>query len=101
MKHNAALTALAAVSVLGLAACGGGGGGGGAHASPPASHSTSPAPAAAATTPPARSALVTVPGYHYAKLPAGGPSVKELVKSDPKHLKSVSAKLVLHDGNMI
>ncbi len=106
MRHNAVLTALAAASVLGLAACGGGGG---TQASPPASHAASQTPAAAASHTPAAaasaqpggSALVTVPGYDYANAPTGGHSMKELVKTDPQHLKSVSAKLVLHDGNMI
>jgi hypothetical protein len=98
MKHNAALTAFAAASVLSLAACGGGGG---TPASTPASHSTSHTPAAAASAQPGGSALVTVPGYDYAKLPTGKHSMKELVQTDPQHLQSVSGKLVLHDGNMI
>ncbi len=50
---------------------------------------------------PGRPFLIAVPGYAYANVPAGGPSSKELIKSDPHHLKSASAHVVLHEGNMI
>lgn len=102
MKHTVTLTALAATAVLGLAACGGGG----AHTAPSAGHSASSSPAAVQpatghTAQPGEPALIAVPGYDYANVPAGGLSAKELIKSDPQHLKSGSAHVVLHEGNMI
>ena len=98
MKHIATLTALAAAAVLSLAACGGGGG---AQSAPSTSHSTTPAPAAVHTAQPGEPALLAVPGYDYANVPAGGPSANELIKSDRQHLKSASAHMVLHNGNMV
>jgi hypothetical protein len=100
MKHTAALLALAAASVLGIAACGGGGGASAA----PASHTTSPA---ASTSPlhtaqPGEPALIAVPGYAYTD-PASADvaSAKGILKSDPQVLKSVSAHNVLRGGTEI
>jgi hypothetical protein len=44
--------------------------------------------------------LPAVPGYDYANIQSS-PSVKEIIKSDPRHLESASAHMILHDGNMI
>jgi hypothetical protein len=101
MKYKAALLALAAASVLGIAACGGGGG---APAAPAASHTTSPAasPSALHTAQPGEPALIAVPGYAYTD-PASADvaSAKELVKADPQVLKSASAHNVLRGGTEI
>ena len=100
MKYIATLTVLAVAAVVGLAACGGGGG---TQTAPSAGHSTSPAPAPAGvhTAQPGEPALVAVPGYDYAHVPAGGPNAKKLLQSDPEHLKAASAHVVLHHANMI
>jgi hypothetical protein len=97
-KHTAALITLAAASVLGVAACGGGGG---PQTAPAASHATSASPAASHTAQPGETALIAVPGYDYANVPGVGPSAKEMIKSDPQHLKSASVHMVLHEGNTI
>jgi hypothetical protein len=101
MKHTAALLALAAASVLGIAACGGGGG---APAAPAASHTTSPAasPSPLHTAQPGEPALIAVPGYAYTD-PASADvaSAKDILKSDPQVLKSVSAHNVLRGGTEI
>ena len=98
MKHTAALLALAAASVLGIAACGGGGG---SAAAPAASHTTSPAasPSPLHTAQPGEPALIAVPGYAYTD-PASADvtSAKGILKSDPQVLKSVSAHNVLRGG---
>jgi hypothetical protein len=100
MKHTAALLALAAASVLGIAACGGGGGAPAA----PASHTTSPAasPSPLHTAQPGEPALIAVPGYAYTD-PASADvaSAKDILKSDPQVLKSVSAHNVLRGGTEI
>jgi hypothetical protein len=100
MKHTAALLALAAASVLGIAACGGGGGAPAA----PASHTTSPAasPSPLHTAQPGEPALIAVPGYAYTD-PASADvaSAKDILKSDRQVLKSVSAHNVLRGGTEI
>ena len=101
MKHTAALLAVAAASVLGIAACGGGGA---APAAPAASHTTSPAASASPlhTAQPGEPALIAVPGYAYTD-PASADvaSAKGILKSDPQVLKSVSAHNVLRGGTEI
>jgi hypothetical protein len=101
MKHTAALLALAAASVLGIAACGGGGG---APAAPAASHPASPAasPSPLHAARPGEPALIAVPGYAYTD-PASADvaSAKGILKSDPQVLKSVSAHNVLRSGTEI
>ena len=97
MKHAAALLALAAASVLGVAACGGGGGGGG----PSPIFSPTPQPGTH-TAEPGEPALLAVPGYDYTN--ASGDAVaaaKMLFNLDPQHFKSASAHNVLHEGTEI
>ena len=99
MKHAAALLALAAASVLGVAACGGGGGGGGGGPSP--IFSLTPQPGTH-TAEPGEPALIAVPGYDYTNASSDvAAGAKELVKSDPVHFKSASAHNVLHEGSEI
>ncbi len=102
MKHAAALLALAAASVLGVAACGGGGG---APATPAASPTTSASPALSPIPQPgthtaqsAEPALIAVPGYDYADFPGAAPSAKAIVSTAPQVYKSGSMHLVLHGG---
>lgn len=108
MKHIAALIMLAAAFILGMAACGGGAG---PQPSPSASRTTTPSSAAPAATPssaaghmaqPGEPTLIGVPGYDYANVSGSdAPDVNEMIKSDPQHLQTGSAHIVLHDGNMI
>lgn len=84
MKHVAALLALAAAAVLGVAACGGGGG---------------PAPTHTAQS--GEPTLLAVPGYDYGDLPSEAASATAMVKSDTQHFKSASVHAVLHEGNKI
>ena len=97
MKHVAALLALAAASVLGVAACGGGGGGG----APSPIFSPTPQPGTH-TAEPGEPALIAVPGYDYTNASSDVvASAKELAKTDPLHYKSASAHNVLHEGTEI
>jgi hypothetical protein len=96
-QHTAALIVLAAASVLGVAACGGRGA---PPAAPAASHTTSSSPPVHLVQP-GGPALIVVPGYDFIDIPGGGPNAKDLIKSDPQHLKSASAQMVLHNGNTI
>jgi hypothetical protein len=97
MKYAAASVMLAAASIVGLAACGGGGG---PQPSPAASHITAPSSAPVHSAQPGGPALTAVPGYDYANIQSG-PSAREIIKSDPQHLQSASAHMILHEGNMI
>jgi hypothetical protein len=45
--------------------------------------------------------LIAVPGYDFIDNPGGGPNAEDLIKSDPQHLKSASAQMVLHNGKKI
>ena len=99
-KQTAALIALAAASVLGVAACGGGGG---PPAAPAASQTTSASPSPTHhTAQPGEPALLAVPGYDYSNpSSADAATAKELVKTDPLHFKTASAHNVLHQGTEI
>jgi hypothetical protein len=96
VQHTAALIVLAA-SVLGVAACG-------SREEPPAapaaSHTTSSSPPVHLVQP-GGPALIAMPGYDFIAIPGGGPNAKDFLKSDPLHLKSASAYMVLHNGNTI
>src|SRR5215467_13293541 len=105
MKHADALVALAAASVLGVAACGGGGA---APTTPTASHTTSTSPVplptprpGTHTARPGEPALIAVPGYDYADVPDAAPSEKAIINSAPQVYRSASVHIVLHGGKKI
>ena len=105
MKHADALVALAAASVLGVAACGGGGA---APTTPTASHTTSASPVplptprpGTHTARPGEPALIAVPGYDYADVPDAAPSEKAIINSAPQVYRSASVHIVLHGGKKI
>ncbi len=94
MKRAAALLALAAASVLGVAACGGGGG---AEAPSPI-FSLTPQPGTH-TAEPGEPALPAVPGYDYTNASGdAAAAAKMLFNLDPRHFKPASAHNVLHEG---
>ena len=102
MKHVAALLALAAASVLGMAACGGRGGAPAPPAAshiPGASHAPSPAPQPGMhTARPGEPALIAVPGYDYTDVPGAASKENAIVSSAPQVYKSASLHILLHGG---
>jgi hypothetical protein len=107
MKHTGVLFALAAASVLGVAACGGGAG---QAASAPSTHAIVPSQASGPSqsavpshpAQPGEPALIGVPRYSYGDLPGeAGALAKETVKADPQHFKAVSIHSVLLNGEPV
>jgi hypothetical protein len=101
MKHAVTLAALAAASILGVAACGGGTG---TSATPAASQTASASPSLTPphTAQPGEPALITVPGYAYTNATGdGAAAAKMLINADPQDFKSWSAHNVMREGTEI